>query len=424
MSVDSDNKRIHWAWILLGLVALIAIVYVRLHSGAAENAEFGKGKNGNNKDAPVAVTPVTTRTMRVYLDALGTVTSRNAVIVKSRVDGQLEKLYFTEGQTVNSGTLLAQVDPKPYQVALAQAKGQLLKDQSLLENAQIDLSRYETLLTQDSISKQQVDTQAALVRQYRGAIAVDQAQVDDAQLQLTYARITAPISGRVGLRQVDPGNMIRSTDSNGIVTITQMQPITVLFSVPEENLPLINQRLQAGKKLLVEAYDRSGQTLLATGELLTIDNQIDIATGSIKLRANFTNTDNHLFPNQFVNIKLLLNTLPDALAIPVTGLQRGNQGDFVYLLDKTQTVQVRAVKAGVVNGNWVTILEGLKAGEQVITDGTDKLRAGTKATVIKPAAQVKEQGNTALNKTDSATSVATAKEAQRRSHGERRGASE
>ena len=292
------------------------------------------------------------------------------------------KLYFREGETVKAGDLLAQIDPRSFEAQLAEAQGALARDQALLDNALVDLDRYQTLLRQDSIAKQQVDTQAALVNQYRGAIAVDRAQIETAKLQLTYSRITAPISGRVGLRQVDPGNIISSSDANGIVTITQMQPITALFSIPEVSLPTVLDRMKREAAVPVDAWNRNQARKLASGTLLTADNQIDTATGTIRLRAQFENQEGALFPNQFVNIRMLVEVDKNAVTIPLPALQRGRSGDYVYVLQNDQTVALRTVKSGHVSGETVVIEDGLQPGEIVVVDGADKLRDGAK---VKPS---------------------------------------
>jgi multidrug efflux system membrane fusion protein len=303
------------------------------------------------------------------------------VTVRSRVDGELIRVDFAEGQYVKEGQLLAQVDPRPFQVQLDQAEGQLIKDQALLANARLDLERYETLFKQDSIAKQQVDTQVALVRQYEGAVRTDQAAVDNAKLQLSYARITAPITGRLGLRQVDPGNIVHAADANGVVLITEVQPITVIFTLPQDNLPAIMQRVKGNAKLAVEAWDRGFRTKLASGELLTVDNVIDVTTGTVKLRAKFMNADLALFPNQFVNARMLLDTRSGVLIIPSAALQRGSQGNFVYVVKEDNTVSVRPVKLGVSDGERVAVESGLTAGERVVVDGTDRLREGARVQV-------------------------------------------
>ncbi len=267
---------------------------------------------GPNAPLPVVAAPARKGSIDVYIDALGTVTPRNTVVVHTRVDGQLMSVAFREGQIVKPGDLLAQIDPRPFEVMLTQASGTMAHDQALLKNAQIDLERYRTLLKQDSIASQQVDTQEALVRQYQGQVENDQGAIDNAKLQLVYSRVTAPISGRVGLRLVDPGNIVHAADANGLVTITQEQPITVIYPVAEDDVPRIVKRMQSGQPVAVEAYDRSGKTKLATGHLLTIDNQIDTTTGTVKLKAEFPNQDGALFPNQFVNVRMLVETRQDA----------------------------------------------------------------------------------------------------------------
>jgi multidrug efflux system membrane fusion protein len=369
-------------------VALIVVVI----AGAAlwfllrtpGEAPAGRGRAGFDaaRPLPVVAAPVRKGSINVYLDALGTVTPRNTVVLRSRVDGQLVSVAFREGQDVKAGEVLAQIDPRPFEVQLTQATGQRARDQALLKNAQLDLERYQTLLKQDSISQQQVDTQAALVRQYQGAVESDQGAVDNAKLQLTYARITAPISGRVGLRQVDPGNMVHASDSNGLVTITQIKPITVIYPVPEDNVPRIVKRMQSGEEVTVDAYDRGGKNKLATGRLLTLDNQIDTATGTVKLRAEFPNQDAVLFPNQFVNVRMAIETRQNATLVPSAAIQRGAPGTFVFVVKPDQTVSVAAVKLGAVEGETTEVQSGLEAGAQVVVDGADKLREGSKVELV------------------------------------------
>ena len=338
------------------------------------------------KPMPVMVATATKGDINVVLSALGNVTPVNNVTVKTRVDGQLVRLAFTEGQTVKAGDLLAEIDPRTYQAQLAQAEGQLARDQALLTNAKLDLQRYQTLLAQDSIAKQQVDTQASLVRQYEGTVKLDQGNVDNARVQLSYTRITAPVSGRVGLRQVDPGNIVHASDTNGIVVITQIDPITVIYSIPEDNLPKVMPRLQSGDKLPVEAWDRAQTTVLAHGTLMTVDNTIDNTTGTVKLRAQFPNQNAALFPNQFVNVRMRVDTLHDQVIVPGAAIQRGTQGTFVYVVGDDSNVSLRVVKLGVTEGDRVSVAQGLKMGERVVTDGADKLRDGAPVEVIQPGA--------------------------------------
>jgi multidrug efflux system membrane fusion protein len=371
-------------WILAILIIAGIAWIVVTHRQQDDQKKANEKSQLASKPMPVLVAKAEQRDVNVYLDALGTVTPRNTITVKARVDGQLLNVYFREGQMVKSGDLLAQIDPRPFEVQLGQAEGQLTKDKALLDNALIDAERYKTLLAQDSISKQQADTQQSLVNQYRGAIAVDQATVDSAKLQLSYCRITAPMSGRVGLRQVDPGNMIHSADTTGIVTITQLQPITALFSIPEDDLPAVVQRTKSVDTVAVDAYDRGQKIKLASGSLLTTDNQIDTTTGSIKLRAVFKNENDTLFPNQFVNIKLLVDVDQAATVIPQSALQRGKNGDYVYAVNKDQTVTLKPVTAGDVDGEFVSIKKGLNPGEILVVDGADKLRDGAKVKMTMP----------------------------------------
>ena len=378
-------RRSPWRWVVVVLVVAIAggaAWYWYTKTPAAEAPAAGKGRDGASRPLPVSAVAAKQGSIDVYVNALGTVTPRNAVVVRSRVDGQLMNVAFKEGQMVKAGELLAEIDPRPFQVQLAQAQGQLAKDEALLNNARVDLDRYRALLAQDSIERQKVDTQESLVRQYQATIQADQAAIDSAKLQLTYARVTAPISGRVGLRQVDPGNVVRASDANGLVVITQLQPITVLYPIPEDNVPRVMRRLQSGETIAVEAWDREQKAKLATGKLLTIDNQIDPATGTVKLRAEFANETVALFPNQFVNVRMLLQTLPDATLVPSAAIQRGAPGTFVYVVKEDRTVTVAPVRLGPVQGETTAIASGVAPGDLVVTDGTDKLREGSRVEIV------------------------------------------
>ncbi len=378
--------RHKWSWMALGVIALMSVgIYMFVAQSGDAQSRRNQAATSGIRAVSVVATKAAVGDMPVYLSGLGTVTPLNMVTVKSRVDGQLMQVLFRDGDTVSAGALLAEVDPRPFQVQLSQAEAQLAKDQAALKNAQVDLQRYEVLNQQDSISKQQLDTQAAVVRQDEAALKVDQAQIDNAKLQLTYARITAPISGRVGLRLVDPGNIVHATDTNGIVVITQLDPIAVIFTLPEDNLPQIEQALKATRQLPVDAYDRDLQHKLATGSLLTTDNQIDPATGTVKLKAVFPNKDSMLFPNQFVNARLLINTLHDTVLVPNAAIQHSPQSAFVYVVKSDNTAEMRNVQLQGSNGGATAIARGVSAGELVVTDGLDKLQPGAKVVVGRTA---------------------------------------
>lgn len=336
-----------------------------------------------NSGAPVPVVAAVAQKGNIDItdQGLGTVTPLANIIVRTQISGQLQQVAFQEGQIVQAGDFLAQIDPRPYQMALEQALGALQRDQALLKEAQLNLDRYKKLVKQDSIAVQQLDTQQSLVDQYVGAVVTDQGQVDTEKLNLDYCHITAPITGRVGLRQVDQGNYVQVSDANGLVTLTQLQPITVLFTLPEDDLPIIMKRLASGAELRTTAFDRTQATKLATGKLISVDNQIDVTTGTIKLRAQFENQDTSLFPNQFVNIQLLVDTLQDTVVVPSAAIQRGAPGTFVYLVKDDNTVTIKVVKLGPVQGDNTAITDGLIEGDKVVIDGADKLREGAKITL-------------------------------------------
>ena len=330
--------------------------------------------------------------MPITIDALGTVTPLANVTIRTQVSGRLMSVGFQEGQMVKAGDFLAQVDPRPFEASLDQAQAQLAKDAALYQQAQADLARYQTLNRQDSIARQQVDSQVSLVAQYKAAMASDSAQIDTAKLNVGYARIVAPISGRVGLRLVDPGNYVQASDTNGLVVVTQLDPISVVFSTPEDNVQRISARLKAGAKLPVTAFDRANVKTLGVGELATFDNQIDTSTGTFKLRANFPNPDNTLFPNQFVNVRLLVDTLNDVVLVPNAALQLGQDGAFVYVVKDGKSVEARKVKSGASDAGRTVIETGLEAGESVVIDGVDRLRDGSEIRVAGPKAAGAAEG--------------------------------
>lgn len=351
-------------------------------AGAPREAK--RGQRGAD-EGPISVAVETARRgeFPVYLTGLGTVTALKTVTVRPRVDGELIRVLFDEGQMVKQGDVLLEIDPRPFQIQLQQAEGQLLRDQALLKNAEIDLERYKTLLEQDSIAAQQTATQEALVKQYLGTVTMDQAQVNNAKLQLDYARVTAPVAGRVGLRQVDQGNIVRANDANGLLVITQLQPIDVLFTLPEDKLQAAIRRWRSNPHIKVQALDRSGKALLAEGKLIAIDNQIDPSTGTIKLKARFDNHEQTLFANQFVNIKMQLESLPDAIQVSSAAIQHDNDGAYLFVAMPDNTIQQRRVTQGPVEADRVVIPANLQAGEAVVIDGLDRLKAGSKIDIAR-----------------------------------------
>ncbi|MGB7844980.1 MAG: MdtA/MuxA family multidrug efflux RND transporter periplasmic adaptor subunit [Candidatus Acidiferrum sp.] len=381
-------SRNRW-WIWLVIVAIVAGGWWYLRSrgaqatnaaGTAAGAGNGAGKGGSpaNFAVPVVVATAHRGDLPVYFNGLGTVTAFNTVTVRSRVDGQIVKINFTEGQYVKEGDALIEIDPRPYQVQLEQAEGQLAKDQAQLRDMQVDYERYTLLFKEGVIPKQQLDTQQAQVGTYEGAIKADKGTIDNAKLQITYSHIMAPISGRVGLRLVDMGNIVHASDTNGLLVITQLQPIALLFSLPQDQLPQVIAKMHSGKTLAVEAYDRDNSAKIATGKLLTIDNQIDTTTGTYKLKAVFDNAKNELFPNQFVNVHLLVDTKKGVILVPTTAVLRGPQGTYVFAVDGSNTVKVKNITIAETTGNFAGISAGLGDGEVVVVDGQDKLKEGSK----------------------------------------------
>jgi membrane fusion protein, multidrug efflux system len=357
-------------WVLVLLVAIASFVGCNSDGGREDAHAAGL------RAVSVSVTKVKKQDVPVYLVGLGSVTAFYTANIKSRVDGQIMRVNFQEGQVVKEGDLLIVIDPRPYQVQQEQMEAQLFKDKASLRDAKLNLDRYRTLIPSGSIAQQQVDTQQSLVDQLDGQVRTDQAQIDNAKLQIVYCNITAPFTGRVGLRQVDPGNIVHATDTNPMLVLTQLQPIAVIFTLPEDELPTVAQHMK-NSTLQVEAYSRDNQTKLGTGKLMTIDNEIDPTTGTAKLKAVFDNRDNELWPNQFVNADLLLETRRNATVVPTAALQHGPQGSFVYIADPNKTVQARTVDVALTQGNTTVIANGLTSGETVVTDGQDKLQTGS-----------------------------------------------
>ena len=376
------HKRKVWPWLVAAAVLAIgAYVLISSHSRAEAKATAAKAQAAASAPMPVVGAAARTGDIAVYVTGLGSVTALNTATVKSRVDGQLMRIDYHEGQLVKEGELLAELDPRPFQVQLMQAAGQKSKDEAALQNAKVDLQRYQVLMQQDAIPKQQLDTQLALVKQDEAAIESDQAQVESAKLNLAYCRIAAPIGGRVGLRLVDTGNIVHAADATGIAVVNQVQPITVIFTIPADRLPSVLQQMHAGRQLAVDAFDRNNQTLIAHGVLAAVDNQIDQTTGTVRLRAVFPNQDDVLFPSQFVNARLLVDTVHDTVLVPTAALQRSPTATFVYHVKPDQTVEVRNVAVQLTEGDNTSIRSGLAAGDVVVTDGVDRLRPGAKVAV-------------------------------------------
>ena len=379
--VAPPRRRARWTW-LLGLLILIGtglLAWYLLQSRHHPNA----GARNGGPPQPVGVATVATGSMDVVLTGLGAVTPLATVTVVTQINGQLTEVNFKEGQIIHKGDFLAQIDPRPYEVALEQAQGTLAHDQGLLGQAKADYARYVTLNKQDSISKQQVEDQLYLVKQYEGSVISDQGTVDSAKLNLAYCHITSPIDGRVGIRLVDPGNYVQTSNTSGLFVLTQEQPMSVLFTLPEDDVSEVIQQAKAGT-LTAEAYDRTNTKLIATGVLASTDNEIDNTTGTLKLRAMFPNQDETLFPQEFVNVRLIVRKLTGVVVVPQAAVQHGAPGDFVYLVKPGNTAAVQVVKTGVTQGTTLQVLDGLTPGEQVVTDGLDRLRDGARISVVDP----------------------------------------
>jgi len=411
VSRPAPRRRRRWPWLLVLLLIAAGLGVVawrythQVPQGASQTASQTAARGGGVPAQPVGAATVDQGDLRIMLNELGTVTPLATITVTTQISGQLMAVGFQEGQMVNKGDFLAQIDDRPYQVALEKDQGQLAHDQGLLDQAQSDLKRYLTLGRQDSIAQQQVEDQRFLAQQYQGTVKVDQGAIDNDKLNIAYCHITAPVSGRVGLRQVDPGNYVQATSTGGLVMLTQLDPISVIFSITEDNLPEVMGQLHAGATLSVDAYDRSNTTRLATGKVAAVDSQINTSTGTVNIRAIFPNPNDALFPNQFVNARLLVDTLHNVTRVPVVAVQQGAPGAFVYVINADDTVSVKTVKLGVTDGALVQVVSGLSPGDRVVTDGTDRLKDGTKVTV--PVAKGTGTGTGAAPGSPAATPAGT-----------------
>ena len=400
MQSSVSHKSRFWLFGLLVLLIVLGLCWWLWPSAAKKAATdqpaghtgrsgmMRPGFGGSTQPVPVRVSEVKQGDFPIYYKALGTVTALNTINVRSRVAGELVKVYFKEGQMVKAGDLLAEIDPRSYQNALLQAEGTLLQNQAQLKNAQVDVQRYRGLYAEDSIAKQTLDTAEALVSQYQGTVKTNQAAVNDARLNLDFTKIRAPISGRVGLRQLDVGNLVAANDATALVVITQTEPIVVSFTLPETNLALVLERYRSGAKMPVQAWNRGDTKELAVGVLSSIDNQIDITTGTLKFKALFENRDQALFPNQFVNVRLLADTLKNVVLAPTAAIQYGTNGSFVYAMDGDNKVKIRSIKVGATDGDVTVIEDGLKPGDRVVLEGTDRLRDGGAVEVVNDTGEV------------------------------------
>ncbi|CAI8751233.1 multidrug efflux pump membrane fusion protein MdtA [Pseudomonas sp. IT-P12] len=424
MQSSASRSPRRWLFGLLVLLVIAALCWKFWPGGAAPKEGAGQkaavghagraggmrpGFGGAAGAVPVRVAPAVKGDFPLYYRALGTVTALNTINVRSRVGGELIKVSFEEGQMVKAGDLLAEIDPRPYQNALLQAEGTLLQNQAQLKNAQVDVERYRGLYREDSIAKQTLDTAEALVGQYQGTVKTNQAAVNDAKLNLEFTRIRAPIAGRVGLRQLDVGNLVAANDTTALAIITQTQPISVAFTLPENSLDVVLARYRSGARLPAEAWDRGDAKLQATGVLQSLDNQIDVATGTLKFKARYENRDQALFPNQFVNVHLLADTLKDVVLAPAAAIQFGTNGTFVYAMDGDKKVTIRPLKVGASDGENTVVIEGLKAGERVVLEGTDRLKEGSEVEVVNDTKDVPTsptghlQGKSAASTTEPVT---------------------